>query len=139
MKKIRAIDLILFVFALVLGIGTALLFHACGPKSDGSWMLCHWAERVVLLLSGFAIVLAALKVFAANEGVKLGLVAAIFLAALSAAFVPGNLIPLCKMAGMECRSIFQPAVLSISLLLAALSLFDGFLLFRTVYNKKGWL
>ena len=136
MKKIRAIDLILFVFALVLAVGTALFFHACGPKSDGSWMLCHWAERVVLLLGGFAAVLATAKIFAGNEGVKLGLAAAVFLAALSAVFIPGRLIPLCKMPGMECRSIFQPAILSISLLLSTLALVDGVLLFRQVYLKK---
>ncbi len=136
MKKIRIIDFIPVIFALVLSVGAAFFFHACGPKNDGSWMLCHWAERSVVLLGSLATVFALVKLFSPDTGVKLGLSVAVFFVAVSAVFVPGNLIPLCKMPDMACRLLFKPGVLSIGLLLAALSLVDSILLIKKISGEK---
>ncbi|MBP5575264.1 MAG: DUF4418 family protein [Treponema sp.] len=137
MKKVRFMDLVLLLVSLILCLGTAFAFSACGPKEDGSWMLCHWAERVVVLQGAICSLLALAKLVCARDGVRLGLGAAIFFNSLAALFVPGRIIPLCKMASMRCHLIMKPSVFTVAILLCLLCLLDAALLFRKVYPRKG--
>lgn len=136
MKKVRAIDFIVLIFSLILCLGCAFVFGACGPKEDGSWMVCHWAEKAVIMLGALCSILALLKVVCANDGVRLGLAAAIFCNSLTAVFVPGRIFPLCKIAQMRCHLIMKPAVFTVGILLCALCLLDALLLFKKVYSKE---
>lgn len=136
MKKVRLMDLAVLLASLILCFGTAFAFSACGPKEDGSWMMCHWAERVVVLLGAICSLLAFAKLVCARDGVMLGLAVAIFFNSLSAVFVPGRIIPLCKMANMRCHLVMKPSVFTVAILLCLLCLLDSALLFRKVYSRK---
>lgn len=37
------------VLSVILAAGVKLMFHACGPKDDGSRMHCHTAENTVCI------------------------------------------------------------------------------------------
>ena len=60
MKKVkeRTAGIVMTVLSLLLTIGSKTIFSACGPKEDGSWMTCHWAEQAVF---GMGIVLTLIK------------------------------------------------------------------------------
>ena len=136
MKKVRFMDLAVLLASLILCFGTAFVFSACGPKEDGSWMMCHWAERVVVLLGAICALLAFAKLVCARDGGRLGLAVAIFFNSLSAVFVPGRIIPLCKMANMRCHLVMKPSVFTVAILLCLLCLLDSALLFGKVYSRK---
>ena len=135
MKKVRIMDFFVLAFALLLGFGIVFFFGACGPKEDGSWMACHWAERAVLVLGILCSLLALLKLFCANDGVKLGLSVAIFCISLAAFFVPGRIFSLCKNIQMRCHLLMKPSVLVVTVLLCLFCLLDIIFLFRKVYPK----
>lgn len=136
MKKVRPMDFALLLASLILCLGAAFVFSACGPKEDGSWMMCHWAERVVVLQGAICSLLALARLVSFRDGVKLGLGTAIFLNSLAALFVPGRIIPLCKMANMRCHLVMKPSVFTVAILLCLLCLLDSALLFRKVYSRK---
>ena len=48
--KNRIFSTILFTLSLILTIGIKTFFSGCGPKEDGSWMLCHWTEQTIFIL-----------------------------------------------------------------------------------------
>ena len=110
MKKIRVTDILLPVLSLVLCLGVKLVFPACGPKEDGTWMACHWAEQAVFAVSLALAAMAVLRFFV-HSGMKKGISLAMIPAAAVAAVIPGCLINLCIMDTMDCHAKMRPAVI----------------------------
>ncbi len=123
MKKVTFFDIALLVLSLFLAFGTAFVFHACGPKADGSWMNCHQAESIVVWVGAVLSVLSIVRLFV-PEGVKTGLSISFIPFSVFASFVPGVIIHLCMMHDMRCHAITRPAVLVISILIAVFAAVD---------------
>ena len=50
-KRIRGIDIVLFLLCLVFAVGMLTFLKTCGAKEDGSFMNCQWAWRAVTGIS----------------------------------------------------------------------------------------
>lgn len=107
--------------ALFLTIGVMTIFPACGPKEDGTWMNCHFAQLTVFGLALLMTVLSFSTLFTGPQAGRLLYVLNI-VCALLAAVLPGNVIHLCMMNEMQCRSVMRPSVILMSVILIALSL-----------------
>lgn len=126
-KGLLILDIAVLLLSAALCFGTKLLFHACGAKEDGGWMNCHWAERAVfaigLALTVSGVLLCTVSGRKQRAGIALGMVPA----ALTAAFLPQNVIPLCMMTTMRCHSVMRPAVIVLGCLIAVCALTDNIL------------
>lgn len=111
------------IAALLLTIGAFTFFKACGDM-DGKFMACHWAQNAVVLIGIVLSVLALIRIFIPDEGIKTGLSIAVFVLSVSAAFVPDTVINLCMMKDMACHTTFKPAVIVVSAVLALAALVD---------------
>ena len=116
MKKINLRDAVTLLLSLILCVGAMTIFSTCEPKADGSYMLCHWAGQVVIGLGGVMAVIALARFFV-NAEVQKGLSLALIPLAVFTAYIPNNIIPLCKMETMQCQAIFKPSVFLVSALI----------------------
>jgi hypothetical protein len=119
MKKISVIlDAVLCILSALLCFGTKYLFHACGPKEDGGWMACHWAEQAVFGIGLVLLVLSLVMTFAFKDGkTKSGIALSLEAIAALALVMPNHLISLCMMNTMRCHAVMKPAVIIISILI----------------------
>lgn len=122
-KSISIIDVLLSFAAVALCFGTVFIFHPCGPKPDGSWMLCHWAERVIVAMGATFFALCAVRFFV-SRSIKTGISICFIAFSIITMLVPGVLINLCMMHSMRCWTVMKPAVTVISILIAVLSSID---------------
>lgn len=134
--KSRAGGIILFILSLALTVGIKLIFPACGPHDDGSFMNCHWAEQAVFG-SGIALTTVSLIVliFGSNK-VSLGASLAMIPTAAVTALIPDVFIPLCRMPMMRCHTIMHPAVIVISCLIAVTALVNAAVIIRKKERSK---
>lgn len=116
-----AISLALCIF---LAAGVMLIFPACGPKEDGTWMSCHYAQLTVFAIGLGMTVLSLIAFFTGRKG-KILLYIFIAVGAVFAAVIPSNIIRLCMMNEMQCRAVMRPSVIFISVLIAAFSLISA--------------
>lgn len=108
-QKMDWMDIVIAVLSLAIALAPKTVFHTCGVKPDGSWMLCHWTGEAVV---GAGVVLACLAGirFFASPPMKQGIDISMLLLTVLTALLPGHILPLCKMATMPCHVLFQPAV-----------------------------
>lgn len=99
-----------------LAVGVMLVFHACGPKDDGTWMSCHYAQLTVF---GFALAMTFFSIIAFFMHGTLYRVIRLLLivCAVMAMLVPGNFISLCMMNEMRCRAVMRPSVILLGILI----------------------
>lgn len=130
-RHVRPLAVVLFVICLIYVLGLFTFFHGCGPKEDGTFMNCHWAEMalrgtalVMLIQSAFILLHEILSVPAGGHEALAsrfpGLSAAapvLIPSAVFSAVLPGHVIPLCMMESMRCRSILRPYALLANLLI----------------------
>jgi hypothetical protein len=117
MKK-RISGVIMTALSLLLTIGVILIFPACGPKEDGSWMMCHWAGQAIFGMGIALTVISAIAlIFGGGKAAAGASLSAAVLAVLTA-ITPEILIPLCKMPTMQCHTMMRPAVIVVSALIA---------------------
>lgn len=111
------LDMVIAGVSLALCLAPKTVFHTCGVKPDGSWMMCHWTGEAVL---GAGVVLTCLSGirFFASPPMKQGIDISMLLLTVLTALLPGHLLPLCKMATMPCHVLFQPAVIFLAVFLA---------------------
>ena len=128
MKKIIHIAAILL--SVFLAAGVKLLFHACGPKEDGSWMHCHTAENAVCIcgICMAVLLLGALLLRGRRAAAIPCLLAAA--AGVVTALLPNTIIHMCMMTDMRCHAVMKPAVIILSILIALLSAVSGILHLR---------
>ena len=112
--------------ALLLTIGSVTFFKACG-EHEGKFMACHWAQNTVTLIGIVLSASALLRILLKNTGIKTGLSIGAFLLSVSVIFIPNNVISLCMMDSMRCHTVFEPAVIVIASVLAAVSGVDSVL------------
>ena len=133
MKKINAFDIVLTLLSLVLCLGTAFLFHPCGPKVDGSWMLCHWARNVIIAL-GAVFSAASIARFFLNDNITTGISISFIPLSVITCLVPGILVKMCGMKDMRCWSVMRPCVLVFSIAICVISVVD--IILTVTKNRK---
>ena len=116
-RKIGLLDIVIAGLSLAIALAPKTVFHTCGVKPDGSWMLCHWTGEAVVGAGVVLTCLAGVRFFA-SPSMKQGIDISMLLLTVLTALFPGHLLPLCKMATMPCHVLFQPAVIFIAVFLA---------------------
>ena len=71
--KIGISDIILLVLSIIFLVGILTFFKTCGPKTDGSWMTCHWAGNVVTGLAALLAVISLIHLLIPDRKIKIGL------------------------------------------------------------------
>ena len=134
--KSRTGGIILFILSLALTIGIKVIFPACPPHDDGSFMCCHWAEQSVFG-AGLALTAVSLIVLASGKGkAASGASLALIPIAAITAVIPDILIPLCKMPMMRCHTAMRPAIIVISCLIAVTALVNAVVIIRKKEGSK---
>ena len=123
-KGNRVTGIVLLVLTLLLAVGTATVFGACGPKEDGTFMTCHWAGRAVTGVAAVLAVIAAARLLIRDAGMQAGLSAAAIPAAVLVALIPGRLIAICGSAAMKCHTGLQYVSLVLGVLIAVAAAAD---------------
>ena len=129
MKKVSFADIAFLILSLILCLGSHFAFHACPAKPDGSWMVCHWAERAVTALAAVFVILSAARFFLESK-TKLGISISFLPLSVLEVLLPGVIVNLCMMKEMHCHTVMRPAVVVLSILLAALSVVDILVLLK---------
>lgn len=109
-------DILVFLLSILLFAGPQFIFPACGPKTDGSWMICHRPHVIVTGIGAVLTLLGILRLFCSLKYKRL-LSLLTLVMALVAMVMPGHLFPLCRMATMPCHAVFKPGVLFTGILL----------------------
>ena len=104
------LDILILLLALLLCLGSQTVFPACPPKPDGTWMMCHMSNLLITGAGAVCVLLALVRFFMGNRH-KFMLSAVIFGVTFFAMPIPGYVLPLCRMATMQCQAIFRPAVI----------------------------
>ena len=118
------------VLSIILAAGVKLVFHACGPKEDGSWMHCHTAENTVCI-SAVGMTLLMLGVFILqNRKGAFALSLLTTVAAALTALLPNTIIHMCMMTNMRCHAVMKPTVVLLSVIIAVISLITGIMRLR---------
>ena len=116
-----AVPLILSVF---LTVGVKFVFHACGPKADGSFMNCHKAEQIVFITGCVLTVMSVLLLVLKNAKIRKILAAAMIPVSIVTALIPNTIIKLCMMNDMRCHTVMRPAVMILAILIAVCSVIN---------------
>ena len=103
-----ALSLAPAVASLLLAIGVATLFSACGMKEDGTWMRCHDAQTAVMWVAIATTVVLAMSAFIKNGKARAILSVLGAVAALVTFALPGAIMPMCMMQTMRCYAAMQP-------------------------------
>jgi len=125
--SISVTDIILLILSGLFVAGIHTFFAPCGPKEDGSWMVCHWAGQAEVAFSFVLFLISLAHAFIPNSLIKTGLSIAMIPTALAAALLPGNLINLCMIKTMRCHTIMHPAVILVCVLIILCAGLDIFL------------
>ena len=123
MKKI--LNLAALILSVILAAGVKLLFHACAPKDDGTWMHCHSAENTVCICGAVMAVLLLVMLLIKNRKIAALLGFLVMAGGIVTALIPNKIIHLCMMDIMQCHSVMKPAVILLSLAVALLSLLSA--------------
>ena len=117
-------DIVLIVVSLGYLVLLNTVFITCGPKDDGSFMVCQWAWRSLVVLAVILVTLSIVHAFVPGNELRLGISIGIFTVAIASAVLPDNIIPLCMMNTMKCHTHTKPGNLVFSVLIAVASAFD---------------
>lgn len=126
-KILNAAAILLSIF---LAAGVKLVFHACGPKEDGSWMHCHTAENTVSICAvGMTLLLFSVLLLRNRKGAfVLSLLSAAV--AVVTALLPNTIIHMCMMTNMRCHAVMKPTVIILSVMIALISVITGIMRLR---------
>jgi len=145
--KVRIIfGVLIITLGLLAAIGPQTVFYPCpfegqnGDKglrvTDGSinddgtvnivrWvpMRCYWGARSMIGFGGMITLLGIALIVFRSVKTRFGLTLGVFFSGIVALFIPTDvLVGICRVATMECRTHFGPAITAISILLIAVSL-----------------
>lgn len=125
--KLSARDIAILALSVIYSVGIETFFKPCAQKSDGSWMLCHWAGNSVFAFSLAILAISLAHFFISDSRAKIGLSAALIPVSLFSALIPGIFVRLCISNTMRCHTIMRPSVIIISVLLIIVAVIDIFL------------
>ena len=106
-KKPSVLSFIPAVVSLLLAIGVATVFAACGPKDDGTWMHCHDVQLAILACGVIATVVFVAAAFLRGGGAGPALFALGALICIAALLLP-SIMPMCMMDTMRCHAVMAP-------------------------------
>lgn len=135
MKQKSLFSALCLAVSLIIAVGSVSFLGPC-VHEDGSFGVCHWAGRMMLGIGILLAVLSALSLAVKKDALRQGIFLAMLPTALLGFFTPGTLISLCSMASMRCRSVMQPAMRLLCVLVMILSAV-ALLLSRDRGNEKG--
>ena len=123
-EKGRVISLISSAAGLLLAVGSMTVFSACGPKEDGTLMICHNAQiRVAMCGIGLA-VLFAIAAFVKSKAIKLICDTAALVLSVVTFMTPGVLVHICLLSNMHCQVMLKPFTRGSAIFIALLALWD---------------
>ncbi|MBR4345008.1 MAG: DUF4418 family protein [Lachnospiraceae bacterium] len=135
-KRFGITDTILLVVSASYYLLLLTVFKPCGPKEDGSFMVCQWSWRAVLVLAALTLILSIVRFVIAENNIRLGLSIAILSQSVAAIFIPGTIIPLCMMESMRCHEYTKQGNFVLAILIAAAAVVDIVLKVKAKYSKK---
>lgn len=132
MKKLKVgvMDGVVILSSVLFLLGVLFVFTPCGPKEDGSWMMCHHASTAVTGIAVVLVILAVLHLLMPNAKTKLGLAMGSLPVAVLAYLIPGRLHPLCMMDTMRCHTVMVPGVTVSVIVLAVIYAADIFMQYK---------
>ena len=104
-------SILITLLGVFLAVGSRTLFPACDAKEDGSYMACHWAELAVSAVGVVIAVQGLLAVCIRDRRAQGAVFASVAPTALLACLLPGVVISICSMSGMQCRTVLRPWVI----------------------------
>ena len=132
-EKGRVISLISSAAGLLLTVGSMTVFSACGPKEDGTLMICHNAQiRVAMCGIGLA-VLFAIAAFVKSKAIKLICDTAALVLSVVTFMMPGVLVQICHLSNMHCQVRLKPFTRGAALFIALLAVWD---ILRIIKEKR---
>ncbi|MCR5756114.1 MAG: DUF4418 family protein [Acetatifactor sp.] len=133
-KKLRlgGTDVVLLIVTTAYWVLLLTVFQPCGPKEDGSYMVCHWAGNAILSFNIILEALAIVHLFFRKEGIKAGISIALIVVSGVGITLPGGFIPLCMMETMRCNQLTRPANTIFAVFVIIVAAVDFWLL-----NKRG--
>ena len=132
-EKGRVISLISSAAGLLLTVGSMTVFSACGPKEDGTLMICHNAQiRVAMCGIGLA-VLFAIAAFVKSKAIKLICDTAALVLSVVTFMTPGVLLQICHLSNMHCQVRLKPFTRGAALFIALLAVWD---ILRIIKEKR---
>ena len=132
-EKGRVISLISSAAGLLLTVGSMTVFSACGPKEDGTLMICHNAQiRVAMCGIGLA-VLFAIAAFVKSKAIKLICDTAALVLSVVTFMTPGVLVQICHLSNMHCQVRLKPFTRGAALFIALLAVWD---ILRIIKEKR---
>ncbi|MBQ7990846.1 MAG: DUF4418 family protein [Oscillospiraceae bacterium] len=131
-RKISVTEVILCLLSVFFLIGSISIFNSCGPKEDGSFMLCHYANNVETGIAAVLSAISLIRIFLPDIKVKAGMAVSMIPVCVLGILIPGHLVPLCMMKEMRCHAVMAPAVTVCLVLVIAVSVIDLFVISRRV-------
>lgn len=132
-EKGRVISLISSAAGLLLAVGSMTVFSACGPKEDGTLMICHNAQiRVAMCGIGLA-VLFAIAAFVKSKAIKLICDTAALVLSVVTFMTPGVFVQICHLSNMHCQVRLKPFTRGAALFIALLAVWD---ILRIIKEKR---
>lgn len=113
-------------------ISIKTLFHACGPKDDGSFMKCHWSEQAVFAFTLAILFTGIVCLFLRSRDQARGLALSLLPIGALIILLSNKFIGICKMATMHCHTVFLPA----STVIGIITLATGLLIYFISATKK---
>ena len=109
------------VLSILLTAGVKLIFHACGPMEDGSFMHCHNAEQAVFFIGCAMTVMSVIMLAVKKAKIRRIISVVMIPVSIVTALIPNTIIKMCMMTDMRCHSVMKPAVIIISAIIAVYS------------------
>ena len=132
-EKGRVISLISSAAGLLLAVGSMTVFSACGPKEDGTLMICHNAQiRIAMCGIGLA-VLFAIAAFVKSKAIKLICDTAALVLSVVTFMTPGVLVQICHLSNIHCQVRLKPFTRGAALFIALLAVWD---ILRIIKEKR---
>ncbi len=130
MNRKNSLIIVTTAAALLLSLGTASVFRACGVQEDGTFMHCHDAQTAVVVRGAVMAAMALLALFVKNKTVRVILMIAAAGIGIAAFVIPGILNHMCMMNTMRCHAVMKPFVRIVSLLAVCLSLVSAWKIYK---------
>lgn len=135
MKK-YGFSALLFLLSFLLLVGEQTFAGPCPAMPNGKFMVCHWAGQAVFGVGLVLSALSAVHFLFKQDGIRLGLDAAIMANSVLVIFIPGYLIDLCMKNTMRCHTIMEPFVHVTGVLLFVAAAADFYVRYRGM-KKEG--
>ena len=128
-KKPSALSFIPAVASLLLALGVATAFAACGPKEDGSWMHCHDVQLAIIACGIIATLVFAAAALLKNSAAGTALFVLGALVCIAVLLIP-SIMPMCMDDAMRCHAAMAPFARAVAALGSILGIVNAVLAHR---------